>query len=558
MSSSGVERKLRFHEVVERDDKKVPIVSTSAIAAKLLVVVPLWMTVVLPLTIAYQAGKAILGLVKRNEEVTESPQTETPINVDPSQIIPRSERKHDVVVLGATGFTGGLAVRHLAKTYGTGNGGSVRWAIAGRSESKLKAVLKQLALDLNMPELEKEGAVDSIICDTSDVSTLPSLVKDTRAVATTAGPFSLYGKGVVEACSKYGTHYADITGETSFVKLMKSKYQEDAVASGARILSLCGNDCIPWDLSYNLLADEFASASDKPGETLESVEFQNEFSSNASGGTLKTMCMGLSGRLAPIEAKDENILRRPFGSAIEHGAPLENSINNGIKQGVPKPWKMMTATSEKTTADVASEDSLVEGFFVMSAVNYEAVGWSHALRKDPKCSYKEQLLLPDFKTALDGVLTLLVFFTSLMNPLTLGLIEKLITQPGDGPDLASMEEEYFLAVTGTARGSEGTIVQSLLYYNKDPGYLETARMLVESALCLALEEDAVSKNIAGAVGAGASGASGGFFSPGFALRKNLLKRLVDTGCHYEVRVLDDSNSTNVVDASKSVETPTIT
>merc|ERR550514_1123776 len=122
-----------------------------------------------------------------------------------------------------------------------------------------------------------------------------------------------------------------------------------------------------------------------------------------------------------------------------------------------------------------------------------------------------------------------------MNPLTLFLIEKLVTQPGDGPDLKSMEEDYFLAVTGTARGSKGTIIQSLLYYNKDPGYLETARMLVESALCLALEEEAVSKNIAEAVGGTTAQqqASGGFFSPGFALRKNLLQRLVDTGCHYE-------------------------
>merc|ERR1712224_1178729 len=137
----------------------------------------------------------------------------------------------------------------------------------------------------------------------------------------------------------------------------------------------------------------------------------------------------------------------------------------------------------------AGDDALVEAPFVMSGVNYETVGWSHALRKDPKCSYKEQLLVPDFKTGLDTIVTLVVFFTSLMNPLTGGLLEKLMTQPGDGPDLAAMENEYFLAATGTARGSKGTILQSLLYYDKDPGYPETARMVVESALCLALEED---------------------------------------------------------------------
>ncbi len=528
MTATETETKLRFHEIVERDAKKVPVVSTSAIVAKLFLVVPLWLTLVLPITIIYQASKAVLGLFRSKDEPKF---VGTPMVVDSSDIIPRSDRKHDVVVLGATGFTGGLAVRHLAKTYGTGNGGSVKWAIAGRSEAKLKRVLKQLATDLGMPKLAEEGAVDLIICDTSDVSTLPSLVRNTRSVATTAGPFSLYGERVVEACAKYGTHYTDITGETSFVKLMKSRYQGAALVSGARIVSLCGNDCIPWDLSYNLLADEFASS--ETDETLESVEFQNEFSSNASGGTLKTMCMGLSGKLAAIYPQDENQLRRPYAKGTtEHDAPMENVINNGIKTGIRKPWKM--ATAQNDAAD--QEDTLVEGPFVMSAVNYEAVGWSHALRRDPKCSYKEQLLLPDFKTALDGSLTLLVFFTSLMNPLTLGIVEKLVTQPGDGPDMTSMEEDYFLAVTGTARGSKGTIIQSLLYYNKDPGYLETARMLVESALCLALEEEAVDQNIAEVYG---EGKHGGFFSPGFALRKNLLRRLVDTGCHYEVRVVQD-------------------
>ena len=527
MVATDTQKALRFHEIVERDAKKVPVVSTTAVAVKLLLLFPLWLTLVLPLTIVYQVGKALFGLLPRKNNAIDSELEATSMVVSASDIIPRPDRKHDVVVLGATGFTGGLAVRHLAKTYGPGNGGSVKWAIAGRSEAKLRAVLKRLASELGMPKLADEGAVDLIICDTSDASTLPSLVRNTRSVATTAGPFSLYGKGVVETCAKYGTHYADITGETSFVKLMKSKYQQDAIDSGARIVSLCGNDCVPWDLSYNLLADEFASTD----ETLESVEFQNEFSAQASGGTLKTMCMGLSGRLAQIQPHEENLLRRPFGSASEHGPPMENAINNGIQKGVQKPWKMTNDATDQ-------EDSLVEGPFVMAAVNYEAVGFSHALRKDPKCSYKEQLLLPDFKTALDGSLTLLLFFTSLMNPLTLGLIEKLITQPGDGPDLRSMEEDYFLAVTGTARGSKGTVIQSLLYYNRDPGYLETARMLVESALCLALEEEAVSKNIAEVVGE-TTQASGGFFSPGFAMRKNLLQRLVDTGCHYDIRVLKD-------------------
>jgi len=549
MSSTANEntgKQFRFHEIVERDNKKVPVASTAAVATKLLVVAPIWAITVLPLTIAYQAGKAVVGKLrgsdKESPDAAESATTTTSVvTVDPSDVVPRPERTHDIVVLGATGFTGGLAVRHLAKTYGIGNSGTVRWAIAGRSESKLRAVLKKLADELSMPELAKDGAVDTIVCDTSDPSTLPSLVKDTRSVATTAGPFSLYGKGVVEACAKYGTHYTDITGEVSFVKQMKSKYQDDAVKSGARIVSLCGHDSIPWDLSYNLLADEFASR----GESMNSIQFQNEMNSNASGGTMKTFCMGIKGKLAKVDEKDENVLRRVFGSDVEHSPPMENAISNGITRGIPKPWKMK-ASSATTDDNDDNEDSLVEMPFVMAGVNYDTVNFSHALRRDPKCSYKEQALVEDYKTGLDSVLGLVIFFSSMMNPITGGLVEKLLPQPGDGPDMAAMEHEYFLAVTGTARGSKGTILQSLLYYNKDPGYLETARMVVESALCMALEEDAVSKNIASASGEGSTHTTtmGGFFTPGFALRKNLLKRLVDTGCHYDVRVVQDESASN--------------
>jgi len=308
---------------------------------------------------------------------------------------------------------------------------------------------------------------------------------------------------------------------------MKSKHEEAAIQSGARILSLCGCDSIPWDLSYNLLADEFASR----GESMESIEFADEVNAEGSGGTLKTMCLGIAGKLAKVDEKDKNMLRRAFGSVVEHEAPMENAISAGITRGIPKPWKM---NGDKADAD---GDTLVEAPFVMSAINYETVGWSHALRKDPRCSYKEQQLVPDFKTGLSGVLGLVVMVTSLLNPITGSLVEKMLPQPGDGPKMEAMENDYFLAVTGTARGSKGTIVQSVLYFNKDPGYMETGRMVAESALCLALEEDAVSKNIAAGTG---SSKTGGFFSPGYALRRNLLKRLVDTGCHYEVRVVKEA------------------
>merc|ERR1719197_1198303 len=126
-TTNGTGERKNIHEIVERDAKQMPVASTASVAAKVLVALPIWMALILPITIAYQAGKSILGLVRKSsDDQAAAPETttssEASITVTPDDIIPRPDRKHDVVVLGATGFTGGLAVRHLAKTYGTGNG----------------------------------------------------------------------------------------------------------------------------------------------------------------------------------------------------------------------------------------------------------------------------------------------------------------------------------------------------------------------------------------------------------------------------------------------------
>jgi hypothetical protein len=157
--------------------------------------------------------------------------------VGPSTIVPRSERQYDIVVLGATGFTGYLAARHLAKTYGVNQ--SVKWAIAGRSATKLEQVKSALALELNQPEIAT--SLETIVVDTSIPATLPKLVSVTRVVASTAGPYSLYGNSVVEFCAKFGTHYVDITGEVLWVQAMLCQWQTTAQASGAILVPFCGH-----------------------------------------------------------------------------------------------------------------------------------------------------------------------------------------------------------------------------------------------------------------------------------------------------------------------------
>ena len=127
----------------------------------------------------------------------------------------------------------------------------VRWAIAGRSQAKLNKLKEELAIlvpNCNISDL------DIIIVDTTQPETIHGLVKDTKAVISSAGPFWKYGSKVVEFCVKYGTDYVDTTGETGWNKEMIMKWNSIALKTGSKIISLCGMDSMPWDLSFYKLS----------------------------------------------------------------------------------------------------------------------------------------------------------------------------------------------------------------------------------------------------------------------------------------------------------------
>lgn len=235
--------------------KIVPSASTASFLATT-ALVPVWAATVLPLSVIYQLGRAaalrILALAGWSPDGgTPHQPLDSGYSVADSVPVPRPDRKYDLVVLGATGFTGRLAARHLAKTYYdnnsnhnrlSGNDGVVKWAIAGRSASKLDAVKRALALELGLADADAFcRTVDSLVVDTSDPASVGAMVRQTRVVATTVGPYTLYGNSVVECCAKLGTHYVDITGEVDWVKAMLCQWQATAQESGAKIISFCGH-----------------------------------------------------------------------------------------------------------------------------------------------------------------------------------------------------------------------------------------------------------------------------------------------------------------------------
>ena len=403
----------------------------------------------------------------------------------------KDPREFQLIVFGATGFTGKLAAMYLAKTYGT----KFKWAIAGRSQAKLEAVRKDLGA--HMKDLP------IVIADSGDVNALNALVRRTAVVITTAGPFVLYGSELLRQCAENGTHYCDITGELDWVRIMIDKYDDVARASGAKIVPLCGHDANPWDLSVLRLAKEF----DCRGDMLTEVNCYDEINASASGGTMKTVFTALSNR-------------RRYKAMLGFDPLLKsNAISGKASENLVKPDVQFTTT-------YSTEHNSWVGFFVMSMVMANTVRRSNALLGYSKrLVYSEAVVYPNVFTAITTTLQMLMLGAVIAAPpltwlfLQLGLIPS----PGEGPSASDMDKG-FLNVTAYGYGREGKagkVIRSTFYFPTDPGYRDTARMLVESGLLLALEPEKTSK-------------TGGILTPAAALGLPLIDRLCATGSSMEV------------------------
>ena len=162
-------------------------------------------------------------------------------------------RNFDIVIYGATGFTGKLVVEYMAKQYPSGS--DVRWAMAGRSEDKLKAVREEMGAPAD---------TTLIVADASSADSLASMAQCTKCVLTTVGPYTHYGEALVAACAANGTDYVDLSGEVLWMKDMIERHSAAAKASGARIVHSCGFDSIPFDLGVQFLQEEAKSRFGKP------------------------------------------------------------------------------------------------------------------------------------------------------------------------------------------------------------------------------------------------------------------------------------------------------
>lgn len=292
-----------------------------------------------------------------------------------------------------------------------------------------------------------------------------------------------------------GTSYCDITGELDWVRDMIEKFHGIAKKSGARIVSLSGNDSIPWDVSVA----EIAKALKQKGDELEEVTFYDEAVASPSGGTSETIF---------LLASNPSKVRYPVDPLTKNDEGNKSNVKVSLVDSIIPSW---SPELKKWT-----------GLFIMTAANCSAVRRSASvLQYSSKFTYKERLVYAGFLDALNMQLTLILFGVSLFfTPTRLVLRKFFFPAVGSGPSKEAMDKG-FLKVTGFGTGVKGTKVKSVLYFPNDPGYRDTARMLVETGLTLSLYSNKLE-------------VGGGVYTPACIGSSFLLERLVVTGCYWNL------------------------
>jgi len=372
----------------------------------------------------------------------------------------------DIIVYGATGFTGRLVAEYLTNNYADG---SVTWAMAGRSLTKLREVRDQIGAPADTP---------LITANADDPEALLAMAARATVVATTVGPYQLYGEPLLAACVTAGTAYVDLCGEPNWMHDMIRKYDADAKASGARIVFSCGFDSIPFDLGVWAVEQAAIAKFGKPAPRVKGrvIAMKGTF----SGGTFA------SGKATAAAAmKDPSVFKAlvdPF------------SLTPGF-EGPNQPKGVLPEYDKAVDAWVAP--------FMMAVINTKNVHRTNFLAGHPygeDFQYDEMMVAPGIgdlgKAAAEAI--------AKMNPMN---AEK-GPAPGEGPSKEERDTGHY-EIAFVAEMPDGQSVKATIKGDRDPGYGSTSKMIAESAICLV-------KDVKG---------EGGVWTPGALMAEPLKKRL---------------------------------
>ena len=384
----------------------------------------------------------------------------------------------DIVVYGATGFTGRLVAEYLAARYAGKS--DPKWAMAGRSLDKLAAVRDAIGAPADTP---------LIVADAGDPASLKAMVGLTRSVLTTVGPYQLYGSELVAACAASGTDYLDLCGEPVWMRQMIDAHQATAQASGARIVFSCGFDSLPFELGVFFVQETAKQVLGAPvGRVKGRVRNMKGTFSGGTAASIKATFAAAAKDLSLVA-----LLRNPFVLTPGFEGPKQPPGNKPLFDPDLDAW----------TAP-----------FVMSTINTRNVHRSNLLMGFPygrDFVYDEMVLTGRGEKGEANAKLVVAANAEMGGPGG--------PKPGEGPSREQRESGlYDLLFVGLDEG--GRQIRVAVRGDRDPGYGSTSKMIAECAVCLLREAPDV---------------PGGIWTPGAAMRSRLIKRLVDNaGLTFEV------------------------
>jgi short subunit dehydrogenase-like uncharacterized protein len=398
-----------------------------------------------------------------------------------ASIVAVSDRKYDLVLYGASGFTGRQTVEYCKQFAPAG----LRWAIAGRNRAKLDSV--------NL------AGADVLVADAEDDGALDSLARQTRVVASTAGPFGMYGTKLVDACVRNRTHYCDITGETPWIRQQIDRHHSQAATDGTRIVPGCGFDSIPSDFGAWLTCRHMREALHSD---CTSVSAYFRVGGGLNGGTLASL-------FHMLETNQLVVSRDPFLLDPDPAAHTSEERSRNADPG-----------------GVRYDDSLKKwvGAFLMGSINTRVVRRTQALL-GTHFDYQEYSKYGSARTARTVMIAGNVFESIASSGFGRRILKRLLPKPGEGPSEKVMNEGFF-ECEFIAKDVNGGRVRGVFKGQGDAGNRITVKCLCESAFLLA------------EIGAGSAEvrpfAGGGVLTPVTGLGVGLVARLAKAGITFDV------------------------
>jgi short subunit dehydrogenase-like uncharacterized protein len=381
-----------------------------------------------------------------------------------------SSAKFDIIVYGATGFTGQLVAEYLTQHYKSDK--TLKWAMAGRSLGKLKSVRDAVGAPGNTP---------LIVADASDAASLKAMAERTMSVITTVGPYQLYGEELLAACVATGTDYFDLCGEPIWMRQMIDKYEAAAKESGARIVFSCGFDSVPFELGAFFVQEEAKRMFGAPASRVKGRV--RDMRGTLSGGTAASAKATFD-----AVAKDISlitILNDPFALTPGFTGPKQPKGNRSLLEEDLQSWAAP---------------------FTMALINTRNVHRSNMLMGFPygqEFVYDEMVLTGPGETGEANA--------KLVMAANAGKTGPDAPKPGEGPSKEERENGLF-DLLYIAIAPDGRMVRAGVTGDRDPGYGSTSKMISECAICMLRD---------------ATDVAAGFWTPGAAMQHKLIKRLVE-------------------------------